>query len=1003
MRPILLLLPSFFTACSDAALTQKNAIPTANITYPANGDTFQERYTYTLRGMVGDPNHDFSQLRTNWIINGEPHCTDVQPDTGGLSQCTVVFDLNDSEITLEVVDPNGASAVDYASIIVEPTEAPMAEILSPNTSSILYADQITTLSGLISDAEDNTLDLNVEWRSNIDGILTGDFTIPDANGVVLGGIYLSKGEHFLTLEVTDSTGKNTRDAVTVTVLDTNTPPQCAITFPTMDSILTNDAPIALSGTAMDNESTALSIEWHSNVDGVLGSSTADSNGNTLLAVNQMTLGVHTLTLTVTDDADGLCTDTVEFTVNTPPTQPVLVLTPSTPDTTMDLQVSATGSTDPDGASIFYTYQWLVNGLDVQVNIDTLSNSFTQKGDLIRTIVTPNDGLSDGTSAFLETTIINAPPVIQGPTLSSLNPAVGTTVQCSATGTDPDPIDTLTTTYQWSNGMTGPVYTIQASEPVNSTLSCMATLDDGDGGVVQASAAATIANTAPSNSISINPSNPSGNDTINCLITASDPNNHPLTHTVSWTHNGQSIPHTMISTLESTVSGPFVANDTLECQVITSDGFGGTSVATDMVIITNTPPVINNITLSPSSLYTNDVLSVTATATDADGDSLTMTYAWFVDGQLVQSGSSSTLDGSQNNTFDKHQTIYVTATASDGLDTRSLTSGNIIVNNSLPTAPGLSLNPTAPTTGDAIECIVSTPSQDLDGDPLSYLIDWDVDGAPYFGAGTTTITGDTVPLGVSQSSETWTCTVTPDDTEGLGPSTSISTTPCNAILSFNGGSDRVTLDPLTSMPNDKTMEAWVRLDAAPSNNVQLMSSQCAAVWITPTEINVGTINGCLGASGGCKSGYNNSTSWVNSNRPGGDGGFLYTGWDGTWKHIAITITSSEVAKLYIDGTLFDTAVLSSDGCISSTTIGTIGRHNVYGGSLVGDVAEVRMSSSIEYSGNFTPQYPLPVTNSTEVLYGLQNDFGLSTLTDDSGNGINANINGTGWNLGGPACP
>ena len=82
--------------------------------------------------------------------------------------------------------------------------------------------------------------------------------------------------------------------------------------------------------------------------------------------------------------------------------------------------------------------------------------------------------------------------------------------------------------------------------------------------------------------------------------------------------------------------------------------------------------------------------------------------------------------------------------------------------------------------------------------------------------------------------------------------------------------------------------------------------------------------------------------------------MYTGWDGSWKHIAVTITSNEVATLYIDGAYFDSTSLSLDGCISATTIGTIGQHNVYGVSLTGDIAEVRMSSAIEYSSGFTPQ-------------------------------------------------
>ena len=74
-------------ACSDASFTKTNALPTANITYPSDNENFLEGYSYTLRGMIGDPNHGFLDLRSNWLINGEPHCENVQPDSGGLSQC----------------------------------------------------------------------------------------------------------------------------------------------------------------------------------------------------------------------------------------------------------------------------------------------------------------------------------------------------------------------------------------------------------------------------------------------------------------------------------------------------------------------------------------------------------------------------------------------------------------------------------------------------------------------------------------------------------------------------------------------------------------------------------------------------------------------------------------------------------------------------------------------------------------------------------------------------
>ena len=149
-----------------------------------------------------------------------------------------------------------------------------------------------------------------------------------------------------------------------------------------------------------------------------------------------------------------------------------------------------------------------------------------------------------------------------------------------------------------------------------------------------------------------------------------------------------------------------------------------------------------------------------------------------------------------------------------------------------------------------------------------------------------------------------------------------------------------------------MEAWIRLDSPPSSSRQIMSSQCGMMWVTPTEINVQTINGCAGASGGCKSGYTNDSSWIANNQPSGQGGFLYTGWDGSWKHVAVTITTGHVATLYIDGISMGSSTLSYDSCMSATTTGTIGRHNVYG-AILGDLPSIfRINCLLKFS----PAYP-----------------------------------------------
>ena len=85
-------------------------------------------------------------------------------------------------------------------------------------------------------------------------------------------------------------------------------------------------------------------------------------------------------------------------------------------------------------------------------------------------------------------------------------------------------------------------------------------------------------------------------------------------------------------------------------------------------------------LSPSTVYTNDTLTANVTTSDAEGDSLTVTYDWYVDGSSVQDGADNTLSGVSY--FDKDQTVFVIVTADDGTDTTSVTSSTVTVLNQL---------------------------------------------------------------------------------------------------------------------------------------------------------------------------------------------------------------------------------------------------------------------------------------------------------------------------------
>ena len=129
---------------------------------------------------------------------------------------------------------------------------------------------------------------------------------------------------------------------------------------------------------------------------------------------------------------------------------------------------------------------------------------------------------------------------------------------------------------------------------------------------------------------------------------------------------------------------------MACRADVDDGKGGLADDTASVVIENTGPNVSDVVLTPSDVYTND--TVTAVATTSD-DERRHPHRDLRLQRRRRSGPgcpSTTLDGTVY--FDKGQTVSVTVTADD-IDSDSLGSDDVIVLNSPPTAPVVSI--TAP--------------------------------------------------------------------------------------------------------------------------------------------------------------------------------------------------------------------------------------------------------------------------------------------------------------------
>ena len=214
-------------------------------------------------------------------------------------------------------------------------------------------------------------------------------------------------------------------------------------------------------------------------------------------------------------------------------------------------------------------------------------------------------------------------------------------------------------------------------------------------------------------VSVSPDPAYTGDSFTCSASgASDPDGDSLTTSYSWDINGVTVGSS------SSLSASTSKGDTVTCTVTVDDG-STTSSAGDSVSISNTAPSVDSISLSPSTVYTNDTVTATASTSDADSDSLSLTYTWYVDGSLVQSGSSSSLSGSS---YLIRGSITVTVIADDGTDTGSSSSSALTVSNTDPqsaqwqsaqqhpatTAPSPARS--APATTMVIHCPPASPGQ-----------------------------------------------------------------------------------------------------------------------------------------------------------------------------------------------------------------------------------------------------------------------------------------------------
>ena len=489
------------------------------------------------------------------------------------------------------------------------------------------------------------------------------------------------------------------------------------------------------------------------------------------------------------EGEGAPYETAVTVVNAPPTCEVGII-PDAPLSSDDLTVS-TFTHDLDGDAVTVTYLWSLEGSETTHEGDTLPADMTARGDRWVVTATPDDTYDPGTPANASVDVENQAPIVTSVVLGPDNASRDDTLEATVVAADPDG-DDITLTYTWT--VDGAMVQEGDSNLLEASLfrrdeRVVVTVVANDSFVDSAPVTSDqliVANALPViDEVTLTPEEVYEESYLSCNVSGwSDADSDLEAYRYEWRVNA--IP---IAPTESTLDGTYFDRaDSVYCTATPWDGIDtGEPLTSNEVLVDNTAPEILSNSLSTTAPYTDDTLSITVASADADGDNVSLAYAWYVEGALV--GSSATLSGDN---FSKGQTVYVVVTPSDDAEAGSaVTSSVATVVNTVPEITSVSLSPEEVYTNDTIAASVST--YDVDGDTVTVDYLWSVDG------GVLAETASSLS-GVDWFSkhESVMVTVTPNDGEDDGAAVSSSSL---TVLNSIPEAPTVAIDPLDPAEGD----------------------------------------------------------------------------------------------------------------------------------------------------------------------------------------------------------
>jgi hypothetical protein len=285
----------------------------------------------------------------------------------------------------------------------------------------------------------------------------------------------------------------------------------------------------------------------------------------------------------------------------------------------------------------------------------------------------------------------------------------------------------------------------------------------------ARASVEIVNTQPEVVVTVTNNTPLSTESVQATVEFYDADADPVEVRYTWFKNGRRVPEQQ---------GPDLLPDQTkrdEVWRIQAVGFDGETegyVDYQDLLIQNGAPTVDSIEMLPDLPYTMDDIVANATASDPDGDPITLTYRWFVDG-VERSAVTGNVYSNERTIRGSVLSVEITA-MDDELTSEPVRSPDVTILNTVPGPAMVGLSSQAPNDDQDIVCLVLAEPEDADGDDFTYTFSWTRNGEAWTGpVGTTEFAGDTIEPAYTEIDDLWACTVVANDGLDDGPPASTS--------------------------------------------------------------------------------------------------------------------------------------------------------------------------------------------------------------------------------------